>query len=85
MCSPVLQCHSHHRLLLGSQTDELEAAGSHKLQDDDLPCCVKRPDCEGEKEASIPGTVGMRGGASLAPARAAIPVAGSMCHLLWSG
>lgn len=64
MCGPVLHCDSHHRLL-GSQTDELEATGSHKLQDDGRPCCVKRPNCEGEKEASIPRTVGVRGGASL--------------------
>lgn len=43
------------RILPGSQADDLEAAVSRRLQDDDddFLCCVKRPNGEGE-EASLP-------------------------------
>ena len=44
MCDLILHSDSHHGFLLGSQTDDLEAAVSYKLGDgDDFPCWVKRP------------------------------------------
>lgn len=57
---------------------------SYKLRDgNDLPCWVKRPNCEEEK-GQHSRTVHIRGGESLAPDNLATPVASSTCRLLWS-
>lgn len=84
MCDLILHSDSHHGFFPGSQTDDLEAAVSSKLRDgDDLPCWVKRPNCEEEKGLHS-RTVHIRGGESLAPDNLAAPVASSTCCLLWS-
>ena len=84
MSDLILHSDSHHRFLLGSQTDDLEAAVSYKLGDgDDFPCWVKRPNCEEEKGQHSQNSAHKRW-KSLAPSKLATPVASSTCCLLWA-